>query len=325
MAPRALGLGANQITFVVATMLATGVGVGAVTSYNIAWTLMQIPLGVIGFPLGVVLLPSLSRAVASGSIREFGRMIVGSVRLMLWIMLFITTVGIVVRRQVVNMLFVGSRRARPVTDRRHAVVPASWAVRLFAGDRLCACLLQRPRHAHAGLHGAVRHDHEHRRQPRDRWHDGPVGHRPGHVVRRVRRGIGAGRPALAAHAGHRVSKRSSSHSSSSPSGRVLAAFVAAVVLRVTDPIVGPDPGRLLLLLQVASPAAPRRWSTRCTRACCASPSCSRRSISRARSSAVGGGGGGGDSDGGGIGQRRGGGDWRRSRSRSCGPFGDVEA
>ena len=38
MAPRAIGLGANQITFIVATTLATGVGVGAVTGYNVAWT-----------------------------------------------------------------------------------------------------------------------------------------------------------------------------------------------------------------------------------------------------------------------------------------------
>jgi putative peptidoglycan lipid II flippase len=107
MAPRALGLGANQITFMVATMLATGVGLGAVTSYNVAFTVMQIPLGVISLPLGVVLLPSLSRAVASGSTKEFGRMIVGSVRLMLWIMVFMTAVGIVLRRQVVTLLFSG--------------------------------------------------------------------------------------------------------------------------------------------------------------------------------------------------------------------------
>jgi putative peptidoglycan lipid II flippase len=105
MAPRALGLGANQITFMVATMLATGVGLGAVTSYNVAWTVMQIPLGVIGFPLGVVLLPSLSRAVAAGSVREFGRLIVRSVRLLLWVMLFVTAIGIVLRRQVVTLLF----------------------------------------------------------------------------------------------------------------------------------------------------------------------------------------------------------------------------
>jgi putative peptidoglycan lipid II flippase len=105
MAPRALGLGANQITFMIATMLATGVGLGAVTSYNVAWTVMQIPLGVIGFPLGVVLLPSLSRAVASGSVQEFGRLIVRSVRLLLWVMLFVTALGIVLRRQAVTLLF----------------------------------------------------------------------------------------------------------------------------------------------------------------------------------------------------------------------------
>ena len=67
MLPRAIGLGANQITFIVNTTLATGVGVGAVTAYNVAFTILQIPLGLIGFPLGVVLLPSMSRAVAAGS------------------------------------------------------------------------------------------------------------------------------------------------------------------------------------------------------------------------------------------------------------------
>ena len=105
MAPRALGLGANQVTFIVATTLATGVGLGAVTAYNVAWTVLQIPLGVIGFPLGVVLLPALARAAAQGSVREFGQLIVRSVRLVLWIMLFITAVGIVLRRQGVTLLF----------------------------------------------------------------------------------------------------------------------------------------------------------------------------------------------------------------------------
>lgn len=105
MAPRALGLGANQVTFIAATTFATGVGLGAVTAYNVAWTVLQIPLGVIGFPLGVVLLPSLSRAVAAGSVREFGRLLIRSVRLLLWIMLFVTAMGLVLRRQGVTLLF----------------------------------------------------------------------------------------------------------------------------------------------------------------------------------------------------------------------------
>jgi putative peptidoglycan lipid II flippase len=105
MAPRAIGLGANQIIFMVATLLASGVGIGAVTSYNVAVTLMQIPLGIIGFPLGVVLLPTLARAVAAGSTREFGQLVVRSLRLMAWIMFFIAAVGIVLRRQGVTLLF----------------------------------------------------------------------------------------------------------------------------------------------------------------------------------------------------------------------------
>ena len=60
------GLGAGQITFVVVTSLATTIGVGAVTAFTIAFTLLQIPIGVIGVPLGVVLFPSLSRGAASG-------------------------------------------------------------------------------------------------------------------------------------------------------------------------------------------------------------------------------------------------------------------
>lgn len=105
MAPRAIGLGANQITFMVNTVLATGVGVGGVTAYNVAFTILQIPLGVIGFPLGVVLLPSMARAIAIGSVREFGQLVTRSLRLLLYVMLFITAVGIVLRRQIVTLLF----------------------------------------------------------------------------------------------------------------------------------------------------------------------------------------------------------------------------
>jgi putative peptidoglycan lipid II flippase len=33
-------------------------------------------------------------------------------------------------------------------------------------------------------------------------------------------------------------------------GALISAFVAAIIVRLTDPVIGPDPGRLLLLLQV---------------------------------------------------------------------------
>jgi putative peptidoglycan lipid II flippase len=105
MAPRAVGLSTTQITFLVNTTLASGLGAGAIVAYNVAFTVMQIPLGVIGVPLGVVLLPSMSRALAGGDEALFGRLVVRSLRLLLYVMLFLTAVVAVLRRQLVTLLF----------------------------------------------------------------------------------------------------------------------------------------------------------------------------------------------------------------------------
>ncbi|HET7678495.1 MAG TPA: murein biosynthesis integral membrane protein MurJ [Candidatus Limnocylindrales bacterium] len=105
MAPRALGMGAAQITFVVNTALASALGTGAIVAYNVAFTVLQIPIGVIGVPLGIVLLPSMSRAMASGAVEDFGRLVVRSLRLLLYVMLFLTAIAVVLRREVVTLLF----------------------------------------------------------------------------------------------------------------------------------------------------------------------------------------------------------------------------
>ncbi|MBA3307244.1 MAG: murein biosynthesis integral membrane protein MurJ [Chloroflexi bacterium] len=105
MGPRAIGLGASQVTFIVNTTLATGLAAGSVVAYNVAFTILQIPIGIIGFPLGVVLLPTMSKALAAGSVTEFGRVVVQALRLVLFVMLFVTVVGLVLRRQTVSLLF----------------------------------------------------------------------------------------------------------------------------------------------------------------------------------------------------------------------------
>ena len=105
MAPRALGLGASQITFVVVTSLATLQGAGAVTSFNVAFTLLQIPIGVIGVPLGIVVLPSLSREAAVGREREFVAMLVRALRLLVYVMVPIGALFAIVRVETVSLLF----------------------------------------------------------------------------------------------------------------------------------------------------------------------------------------------------------------------------
>lgn len=107
MAPRAIGLGASQITFVVVTALATTVGVGAVTAFTIAFTLLQIPIGVVGVPLGVVLFPSLSREAAAGGDVEFVRLLGRALRLLVVAMLPVAALAAVLRMEVVTVLFAG--------------------------------------------------------------------------------------------------------------------------------------------------------------------------------------------------------------------------
>ena len=76
MAPRALGLGATQVVFLVLTGLASTLAEGSIAVFNFAFAVLQIPIGVIGVPLGVVLLPSLSREAATGGMEAFRRLLV---------------------------------------------------------------------------------------------------------------------------------------------------------------------------------------------------------------------------------------------------------
>ncbi|TAK00359.1 MAG: murein biosynthesis integral membrane protein MurJ [Chloroflexota bacterium] len=105
LAPRALGLGASQITFIVMTALASSLGEGSISSYTIAFSLLQIPVGVIGVPLGVVIFPSMSRDHALGAVETYVAMVTRSVRLLVFAMVPIAAIGIALRAPVVELLF----------------------------------------------------------------------------------------------------------------------------------------------------------------------------------------------------------------------------
>jgi len=105
MAPRALGLGATQIVFLVMTSLASTLPTGSIAIFNFAFAILQIPIGVIGVPLGVVLLPSLSRQAATGSGDAFRHLLVRGLSMLAYVMLVITALGIALSQDVVQLLF----------------------------------------------------------------------------------------------------------------------------------------------------------------------------------------------------------------------------
>jgi putative peptidoglycan lipid II flippase len=102
--PRVIGLGVTQITFVVMTALASNLGQGAVSAYTIAFALMQIPLGVIGTPLGIVIFPSMARELAVGRTSHYLEILGRSLRILAFVMIPITVLGMVLRTQVVELL-----------------------------------------------------------------------------------------------------------------------------------------------------------------------------------------------------------------------------
>lgn len=105
MVPRAIGLGASQLTFLVARSLATTIGVGAVSAFSIAFSVFQIPIGVIGIPIGVVMLPSLSRDLARGDVASYVSLVSRALRLILWVMLPLAGLTVVLRTEIVTLLF----------------------------------------------------------------------------------------------------------------------------------------------------------------------------------------------------------------------------
>jgi putative peptidoglycan lipid II flippase len=105
MAPRALGLGATQLVFLVTTFFAATLSEGAQTAYFATFTALQIPVGLIGVPLGIVLLPPLSRAVAQRDDARFRSLVDQSVRLLLFVVIPLTGFMLVLATPTIALLY----------------------------------------------------------------------------------------------------------------------------------------------------------------------------------------------------------------------------
>jgi putative peptidoglycan lipid II flippase len=71
--PATLGAGVYQISAFIDTFFLTRIGTGAMSYFNYADRLNQLPLGVIGAALGTAILPQISRHVGAGEHREAAR------------------------------------------------------------------------------------------------------------------------------------------------------------------------------------------------------------------------------------------------------------
>jgi putative peptidoglycan lipid II flippase len=140
MGPRAVALGATQITFIVATALASGLAPGSVTAFTFAFTVFSIPLSVIGVPLGIVALPTLSRDLARGAIDEFVALMSRALRLILFLILPLVALGIALRGPAAIVLFNHGK----FTEESAGLVAATLLILLLAlpGEGLLTILVR---------------------------------------------------------------------------------------------------------------------------------------------------------------------------------------
>jgi putative peptidoglycan lipid II flippase len=106
MAPRAFGLGVTQLVFLVNSVFLNSLpGNGPNSWYTGAFTALQIPVGLIGVPLGIVLLPPLSQAIARGDDERFRRLVDQSLRLLLFVVVPMTGFMLVLARPTIAVLY----------------------------------------------------------------------------------------------------------------------------------------------------------------------------------------------------------------------------
>ncbi|HKZ83400.1 MAG TPA: murein biosynthesis integral membrane protein MurJ [Anaerolineae bacterium] len=136
LVPRVAGLGVVQLTFVVATSLASQLSPGSVTALNYAWRVMQLPETVIATAVATAVFPTLSELAASGKIDELRATISSTLRTILALTVPATVGLIVLGRPFVRVLFEGGLFQASATD---AVV---WALQAYALGLIAHSMLE---------------------------------------------------------------------------------------------------------------------------------------------------------------------------------------
>lgn len=105
MAPALLGVSVAQLSMIINTQIGSHLGAGAVSWLTYADRLMEFPTAMLGVALGVVLLPQLSKAQASGDLAKFSDMLDWGLRLVLLLALPSAVALLVFAKPLVAVLY----------------------------------------------------------------------------------------------------------------------------------------------------------------------------------------------------------------------------
>lgn len=131
MGPAVIAASSVQLNVFINTWFASWLEDGTAYRLNIAFRLMQLPLGIFGVALGTVTLPALSRAAAQGRSEEFRSLLAKGLRLAL-LLTGPATIGLILlARPIISLLYEHGKFSAHATDQA-AIALGGYAIGLCA-------------------------------------------------------------------------------------------------------------------------------------------------------------------------------------------------
>lgn len=103
--PRTFGLAFNNISLIFIIALASYLKDGSISVFNLSFNLQSVPLNIIGISYAVAAFPTLTKSIASGKMDEFKSHLKSASRAIIFWSIPITFLFIVLRAQIVRVIF----------------------------------------------------------------------------------------------------------------------------------------------------------------------------------------------------------------------------
>jgi len=104
MLPRVIGIGINQLLFLILTIVASTLAVGSVTIFQFAYNVEFFPVGVFGVSYAIAAFPTFSEYLAAGKIDKFQTVFASTIRQLLFFMIPATISFLLLRAQIVRIV-----------------------------------------------------------------------------------------------------------------------------------------------------------------------------------------------------------------------------
>jgi putative peptidoglycan lipid II flippase len=122
MGPSVIAASAVQINVLINSRFASGLGDGPVSWLNIAFRLMQLPLGIFGVAIGTVTLPLVARSAAVGNMEEFRSILARGMRLA-FLLTVPSTIGLILlARPIISVIYEHGRFTADMTAQTAAAL-----------------------------------------------------------------------------------------------------------------------------------------------------------------------------------------------------------